>query len=57
MASYMIHLKIFESEPQIEEIEELDAKTIEFKVKITGKNKSRRVYIRNGKLKKVKNNS
>ena len=47
----------FESEPQIEEIEELDAKTIEFKVKITGKNKSRRVYIRNGKLKKVKNNS
>lgn len=43
-----------ESEPQVEEIEELDAKVVEFKVKITGKNKNRRVYIRNGRLKKIR---
>ena len=43
-----------ESEPQVEEIEELDAKTVELKVKITGKNKNRRVYIRNGRLKKIR---
>ena len=43
-----------ESEPQVEEIEELDAKVVELKVKIAGKNKSRRVYIRNGRLKKIR---
>lgn len=43
-----------ESEPQIEEIEELDGKVVELKVIITGKNKSRRVYIRNGRLKKIR---
>lgn len=43
-----------ESEPQIEEIEELDGKVVELKVNITGKNKSRRVYIRNGRLKKIR---
>lgn len=42
------------SEPQIEEIEELDGKVVELKVNITGKNKSRRVYIRNGRLKKIR---
>ena len=43
-----------EGEPQVEEIEELDAKVVEFKIKITGKNKNRRVYIRNGRLKKIR---
>ena len=43
-----------ESEPQVEEIEELDGKVVELKVNITGKNKSRRVYIRNGRLKKIR---
>ena len=43
-----------ESEPQIEEIEELDGKVVELKVNITGKNKSRRVYIRNGRIKKIR---
>ena len=43
-----------ESEPQIEKIEELDGKVVELKVNITGKNKSRRVYIRNGRLKKIR---
>lgn len=43
-----------ESEPQIEEIEELDGKVVELKLKISGKNKSRRVYIRNGRLKKIR---
>ena len=43
-----------ESEPQIEEIEELDGKVVELKVNITGKNKSRRIYIRNGRLKKIR---
>ena len=43
-----------ESEPQVEEIEELGAKVVELKVRITGKNKSRRVYIRNGRLKKIR---
>ena len=43
-----------ESEPQVEEIEELDGKVVELKVNITGKNKSRRVYIRNGRIKKIR---
>lgn len=43
-----------ESEPQVEEIEELDGKVVELKVNITGKNKSRRVYVRNGRLKKIR---
>jgi len=43
-----------ESEPQIEEIEKLDGKVVELKVNITGKNKSRRVYIRNGRIKKIR---
>ena len=43
-----------ESDSQIEEIEGLDVKVVELKVKITGKNKSRRVYIRNGRLKKIR---
>ena len=43
-----------ESEPQVEEIEDLDGKVVELKVSITGKNKSRRVYIRNGRLKKIR---
>ena len=43
-----------ESEPQVEEIEELDGKVVELKVNIIGKNKSRRVYIRNGRLKKIR---
>ena len=43
-----------ESEPQIEEVEELDGKVVELKLKISGKNKSRRVYIRNGRLKKIR---
>lgn len=43
-----------EGEPQVEEIEELDAKVVELRVKITGKNKNRRVYIRNGRLKKIR---
>ena len=43
-----------ESEPQVEEIEELNAKVVELKVKITGRNKNRRVYIRNGRLKKIR---
>lgn len=46
--------EFIESEPQIEEIEELDGKVVELKVNITGKNKSRRVYIRNGRLKKIR---
>jgi hypothetical protein len=43
-----------ESEPQVEEIEELDGKVIELKVNIVGRNKGRRVYIRNGRLKKIR---
>ena len=43
-----------ESEPQVEEIEELDGKVVEFKVNIVGRNKGRRVYIRNGRLKKIR---
>ena len=43
-----------ESEPQVEEIEELDGKVAELKINITGKNKSRKVYIRNGRLKKIR---
>ena len=43
-----------ENEPQIEEIEELDGKVLELKVKIDGKNKYRKVYIRNGRLKKIR---
>lgn len=43
-----------ESEPQIEEIEELDGKVVELKVNIVGRNKGRRVYIRNGRLKKIR---
>lgn len=43
-----------ESEPQVEEIEELDGKMIELKVNIVGRNKGRRVYIRNGRLKKIR---
>lgn len=43
-----------ESEPQVEEIEELDGKVIELKVNIVGKNKGRRVYIRNGRLKRIR---
>lgn len=43
-----------ESEPQFEEIEELDAKEVELKVIIAGKNKQRRVYINNGRLKKIR---
>ena len=43
-----------EGEPQIEEIEELDGKVLELNVKIEGKNKYRKVYIRNGRLKKIR---
>ena len=43
-----------ESEPQVEEIEELDGKVVELKVNIVGRNKGRRVYIRNGRLKKIR---
>lgn len=43
-----------ESEPQVEEIEDLDGKVVELKLSITGKQKSRRVYIRNGRLKKIR---
>lgn len=43
-----------EGDPQIEEIEELDAKVVELRVKTTGRNKNRRVYIRNGRLKKIR---
>lgn len=43
-----------ESEPQIEEIEDLDSKVVELKLNISGKNKNRRVYIRNGRLKKIR---
>ena len=42
------------SEPQIEEIEELDGKVLELKVRIDGKNKYRKVYIRNGRIKKIR---
>ena len=51
---YEILDEFVEGEPQIEEVEELDAKVVELKVKITGKNKSRRVYIRNGILKNIR---
>lgn len=40
--------------PQVYEIEELDAKNIELRVKIDGKNKSRCLYIRNGRVKKIR---
>ena len=43
-----------EGEPQIEEIEELDGKVLELKVRIDGKNKYRKVYIRNGIIKKIR---
>lgn len=43
-----------ESEPQVEEIEELDGKVVELKVNIVGRNNGRRVYIRNGRLKKIR---
>ena len=43
-----------ENNPQIEEIEELDGKNLELKVRIDGKNKYRKVYIRNGRLKKIR---
>ena len=43
-----------ENEPQIEEIEELAGKVLELKVRIDGKNKYRKVYIRNGRLKKIR---
>ena len=42
------------SEPQIKEIEELDGKVLELNVRIDGKNKYRKVYIRNGRLKKTR---
>ena len=43
-----------EGDPQIEEIEELDTKVVELKVKIAGRNKNRKVYIRNGRLKRIR---
>jgi hypothetical protein len=44
----------FDEGPQVEEIEELDAKEVELRLKITGRNKSRKAYIRNGVLRKIK---
>ena len=46
----------FEAEPQEYIIEELDAKEVEFRVKILGNNKNRRVYIGDGRLKKLREN-
>ena len=43
-----------EGEPQIEEIEELEGSVLELNVRIDGKNKYRKVYIRNGRLKKIR---
>ena len=42
------------NEPQIEELEELDGRVLELKVRIDGKNKYRKVYIINGRLKKIR---
>ena len=43
-----------ESNPQVEIIDDLNAKEVEFKVSIKGKNKYRKVYIRNGRLRKIR---
>ena len=43
-----------DDEPQVYEIEELEAKAIELRVRIDGKHKGRRLYIRNGRVKKIR---
>ena len=43
-----------ESNPQVEIIDDLSVNEVELKVSIRGKNKQRKVYIRNGRLKKTR---